>query len=315
MDTLINGLHHVTALASDPQQNVDFYTGILGLRLVKRTVNFDAPEVYHLYYGNADGSPGTIMTFFPYVGLPRGKQGAGQTSFTAFAIPEGSVQYWLDRLTGHGVEHRGPEDRFAETVITLYDNDGLGLELVAASGDTRQPWENGAIPPEHAVRGFHSITLLEEGYERTAELLTGLMDHHLLVEAGNRFRYASGADRPGHLVDIVCSPESRRGLQGAGTVHHVAFATPSDEGQRTVRGRIARAGFNVTPVIDRNYFHSIYFREPGSVLFEVATVPPGFAVDEPVAALGSALKLPAQYERYRAELERTLPPLAVRRVD
>jgi glyoxalase family protein len=315
MDTLINGLHHVTALASDPQQNVDFYTGILGLRLVKRTVNFDAPEVYHLYYGNADGSPGTIMTFFPYVGLPRGKQGAGQTSFTAFSIPEGSVQYWLDRLTGHGVEHRGPEDRFAETVITLYDNDGLGLELAAASGDTRQPWENGAIPPEHAVRGFHSITLLEEGYERTAELLTGLMDHRLLVEAGNRFRYASGADRPGHLVDIVCSPESRRGLQGAGTVHHVAFATPSDEDQRTVRGRIARAGFNVTPVIDRNYFHSIYFREPGSVLFEVATVPPGFAVDEPVATLGSALKLPAQYERYRAELERTLPPLAVRRVD
>jgi glyoxalase family protein len=271
--------------------------------------------VYHLYYGNADGSPGTIMTFFPYVGLPRGRQGAGQTSFTAFSIPEGSVQYWLDRLVRHRVEHRGPDDRFDETVITLCDDDGLGLELVATTGDARQPWENGTIPPEHGVRGFHSVTLLEEGYERTADLLSGQMDHRLLMEKGNRFRYASGPDDPGHLVDIVCSPESRRGLQGAGTVHHVAFATPSDDDQRSVRARIARAGFNVTPIIDRNYFHSIYFREPGSVLFEVATVPPGFAVDEPLDSLGSRLKLPPQYEPYRAELEKSLPPLEVRAAD
>jgi len=312
MENLVNGLHHVTALASDPQANVEFYTGLLGLRLVKRTVNFDAPEVYHLYYGNADGSPGTIMTFFPYVGLPRGRAGTGQASSTAFSIPERSIEFWLDRLASRGVEHHGPEGRFDEAVITLHDQDGLALELVASAGDRREPWENGDIPPEHGIRGCHSVTLMEEGYEKTAGLVTTLMDHHLVAEKGNRFRYASGTERPGHFIDLVCAPESRRGLQGAGTVHHVAFSARSDGDQLSVRERLARGGFNVTPVIDRNYFHSIYFREPGNVLFEVATNPPGFAVDEPFASLGSTLKLPPQYEPHRAAIEQGLPPLTAK---
>lgn len=311
MNELINGIHHVTALCSDAQRNVDFYAGVLGLRLVKRTVNFDAPDVYHLYYGNADGSPGTVMTFFPYQGLVRGRIGAGQTSATAFSIPSGSVGYWLERLKRMGVDHKGPEDRFNETVILLTDTDGLMLELVASDLDDRAPWDNGSIPPEHAVRGFHSITLLEEGYEKTAGLLTGQMEHRTLGEQGNRFRYTSGRGGPGHLVDIVCMPETRHGLQGAGTVHHVAFATANDDTQRQIRERLVESGSNVTPIIDRNYFHSIYFREPGHVLFEIATNPPGFTVDEPLDQLGTSLKLPAQYEPQRKRIEEVLPALKV----
>ncbi len=311
MPRLINGLHHVTALASDAQAKVDFYTGVLGLRLIKKTVNFDAPEVYHFYFGNAGGSPGTIMTFFPYAGLQRGTRGTGQVSFTAFSVPEGAVSYWLDRLTRLKVQHEGPAQRFGRTVITMYDNDGLGLELIADPNDARQPWDNGDVPVEHAVRGFHSVTLLVADRQPTAALLTDHMDHELIAQEGDRYRYSSGGDVPGYLVDVVHAPDERRALQGAGTVHHVAFSVKDDADQVKVRELLNEAGMHTTPVVDRDYFHSIYFREPGHILFEVATEAPGFTVDETFEGLGTALKLPRQHEHLRTELERTLPPITV----
>lgn len=305
---LINGIHHVTALASDPQKNVDFYAGILGLRLVKKTVNFDAPDVYHFYYGNETGSPGTILTFFPYAGLVRGRHGKGQLTTTSFSIPGNSLGYWTERLKKFNIAFREPQERFNEGSIYLEDHDGLGIELIASDQDPRPGFSYGNVEEKHSVRGFHSVTLSEDGYEKTAGLLTTYMDHRKITEAGNRFRYsASGAI--GDLVDVVCEPEKPRGLQGAGTVHHIAFSTTDDDTIVQMQQKLSRANANVTPVLDRQYFHSIYFREPGGVLFEVATEPPGFAIDEEKAHLGEALKLPPWQEANRAEIEHGLQPI------
>lgn len=308
MTKLINGIHHITAMASNPQRNVDFYTGILGLRLVKKTVNFDAPEVYHFYYGNEVGSPGTILTFFPFDGIGRGRQGKGQQTVTSFSIPPRSLDYWMQRLKKFDVRFEEAQDRFTETYIYFEDPDGLGLELVACEYDNRPPFTYGQIPEEHAIRGFYSATLSEEGYERTAGLLTTHMDHHLIAEQGNRFRY-SPTGNPGDIIDIICEPDRLRGLSGGGTVHHIAFSTDSDATQEKVREKLAGAGMNITPALDRSYFHSVYFREPGGVLFEVATNPPGFLIDEAKAQLGEGLKLPAWLEVQRAEVEKGLPPV------
>lgn len=309
MSKLITGLHHITALASDAQKNFDFYAGILGLRLVKKTINFDAPEVYHLYYGNEKGTPGTILTFFPYPGIPKGRKGVGQLTVTSFSISKNSIDYWIKRLDKFHIHHSAQQQRFEdELYIYFEDNDGLGLELVANKRDERPGFTYGNIPLEHAIKGFYGITLAVEGYEKTAGLLTEQMDHVLITEKGNRFRY-SVSNKPGEIVDILCSPYALRGLGGAGTIHHVAFATPTDETQVKARAKLVKNGFNATPVIDREYFHSVYFREPGGVLFEIATMPPGFAIDEPLEHLGEALKLPPWEEYHRKSLEKELPPI------
>lgn len=327
----ILGIHHVTAIASDPQKNINFYTQILGLRLVKLTVNFDDPTTYHLYFGDEIGRPGTILTFFPWPNAPKGRKGIGQVITTSFLIPEHSTDYWLDRLQSQKVPVQGPTNRFNDTeeVLTLYDPDGLELELVAnrsaAKERTLHVWKEGPIPIEHAIRGFYSVTLLEVGYERTAHVLTNELGFKFMGQDGNRFRYQiNGAkeddavDRNKNtkeehhgsdIVDILCTPNSQYGMIGVGTVHHVAWRTPSYEQQKMLRDRIVKSGLDTTPVIDRTYFHSIYFREPGGVLFEIATNPPGFATDEKVEELGTHLVLPPWLESVRTDLERVLPPV------
>lgn len=311
MSQLITGIHHVTAIAAGAQENIDFYVGILGLRLVKKTVNFDGPDVYHFYYGDEKGTPGSILTFFPYGGLVNGRHGKGMLNTTAFSVPSASLNYWLDRLKRFGIDHKAPQERFeGETVLYFEDVDGLGLELVFNDRDTRPGFTLGHIPAEHALRGFYSVEIWEEGYERTAGLLTEQLDHRLVAEKGNRFRFAA-TDAPGNYVDLLCMPDRLKGLAGSGTVHHIAFATPNRESQEEVRLRVVKRMLNPTPVLDRNYFTSIYFREPGGVLFEVATAGPGFAIDEPVEHLGEALKLPPQYEPDRQQIEKTLIPVTV----
>lgn len=311
MSNHISGLHHVTALASDAQKNVDFYAGLLGLRMVKKTVNFDAPDVYHLYYGNEDGAPGTIMTFFPYQGLVRGRKGKGQLTVTSFSIPANSLDYWMRRLKKFGISHTTPQRRFEDEVYIYFeDNDGLGVELVANTADKRKGFSYGQIPPEHAVKGFYGVTLAEEGYERTAGLLTEQMGHRHVAERGNRFRF-SASSKPGDFVDLVCSPELARGLSGSGIVHHLAFATANDSTQLEVREKLVSSGMNVTPVLDRQYFHSIYFREPGGVLFEVATSDIGFTKDEDRQHLGEALKLPEWEEQNRSRIEQGLVTISL----
>jgi glyoxalase family protein len=311
MAQLVTGIHHVTALADDAQKNVDFYAGILGLRMVKKTINFDAPDVYHLYYGNETGAPGTIMTFFPYGGLMKGRHGKGQMTVTSFSVPDTSLDYWLTRLKKFTIKHTEPQQRFdSELFIYFEDVHGLGLELVFTKTDTRPGFSYGQIPLQHAVKGFYGVVLSEEGYERTAALLLEGMDHKLVAEKGNRFRYsASGV--PGDFVDVLCTPDAMRGLGGSGTIHHLAFATPDDTTQLEAREKLLSKGFNVTPVLDRQYFHSIYFREPGGILFEVATNPPGFALDEHPSHLGEALKLPPWIEPSRKEIEEGLQPIKI----
>lgn len=308
MNKLVKGLHHITALASDPQRNVNFYAGILGLRLVKKTINFDAPEVYHLYYGNERGDPGTILTFFPYTDIPKGRKGKGQLIVTSFSIPENALDYWQKRLNKFKIPFQGPVQRFDELVLYFEDHEGLGLELVANRKDERPGFTYGNIPEEFAIKGFYGMTLSEECYEKTAALLVGQMDHQLVAEAGNRFRF-SVSDLPGSFVDVLCQPDALRGIGGYGTIHHVAFATDSDPTQLQAREKLIASGLNVTPVLDREYFHSIYFREPGGVLFEIATIPPGFTVDEPLEQLGGSLKLPPWQEENRKLIEHILPPV------
>jgi glyoxalase family protein len=304
------GIHHITAMAGDAQVNVDFYTRVLGLRLVKRTVNFDDPDTYHLYFGDHAGSPGTILTFFPWGARSfRGRIGTGQVSVTAFSIPPSAVSYWRDRLSRLGVAVEELH-RFDETALALRDPDGVRLELVT-SADRRPGWSNRDVPVEHAIRGFHHAALSLAGYERTARLLTETLGFHAVGDADNRFRFAIGRGEAGAIVDLVCEPGRMRGNMGAGVVHHIAYRTTSDETQLSLRQRIADAGLDVTPVLNRQYFHSIYFREPGGVLFEIATDPPGFAIDEPIAELGKTLRLPPWLESHRREIEARVPPLVL----
>jgi len=309
MEKLITGIHHVTAIAADAQTNIDFYAGILGIRLVKKTVNFDAQEVYHFYYGDKVGHPGSILTFFPYQGLTNGRHGKGMLNTTTFSLATASMNYWMDRLKKFGVPFKAPQERFGnELVIYFEDPDGLGLELIFSDNDTRTGYTSGHIPGEHSIKGLYNVEIWEEGYERTAGLLTGQLDHALVGEKSNRFRFAASA-APGNFVDIICSPDSLRGLAGSGTVHHIAFSTPDAAAQLEVRKRIMQLHLNTTPVLDRNYFTSVYFREPGGVLFEVATAGPGFMIDEEEDHLGESLKLPAQFEVSRSAIEKSLKPI------
>ncbi len=310
--TPLGGIHHITALASDPVPNVRFYTQVLGLRLVKQTVNFDDPGTWHLYYGDGAGNPGTILTFFPFPGLPAGRHGNGQAVETAFLVRTESLGFWIDRLVTQRIAFEGPEERFGQKVIRFRDPDGLQLEIVAdAKAEPAAGWNGMQVPAEHALAGFHSVTLWEQGYERTAKILTETLGFRAAGEEGSRFRFVSGRGEgsPGHIVDIRCSPDFWRGGPGAGTIHHVAFRASDDVEEARIREHLAEAGQNVTPVLDRKYFRSIYFREPGGVLFEVATDPPGFAVDEPQESLGSKLQLPPWLERERANITARLPAL------
>ncbi|MGB7786845.1 MAG: ring-cleaving dioxygenase [Salinimicrobium sp.] len=309
MEKLVKGIHHVTALAGDPQRNLDFYTGILGLRMVKKTVNFDAPDVYHFYYGDETGQPGSILTFFPYEGIQRGRHGKGMLNVTTFSVPSTSIEFWEKRLKQFNINYTPAQDRFeGEAAIYFQDPDGLGLELIFNDSDQRPGFSYGAIPKEHSIKGFYSVEIWQEGYERTAGLLTEVLDHSLIAEKGNRFRFAA-SDAPGNYIDILCSPDSLRGLGGGGTVHHLAFNTPNRQTQAAVREKVFNGGYNPTPVLDRQYFESIYFREPGGVLFEVATTEPGFAVDEAPEHLGESLKLPKQYESKRELIEKAVTPV------
>jgi catechol 2,3-dioxygenase-like lactoylglutathione lyase family enzyme len=310
MTMQVHGFHHVTAIAGDPQANVDFYTGVLGLRLVKVTVNYDDPHTYHLYYGDDMGYPGTILTFFPWPGAPRGRTGTGQVTVTAFAIPDGSLGFWTDRLKTHKVEFAGPSLRFDEEVIALRDPDGLQLELVTGgSGPDTNPRPDGALTGKDAIQRFQGVTMAVEGYERTAGLLTATLGLRKVGAVGNRFRYTVGEGDAQDFVDLLCLPGGAQGRVAVGTVHHIAWRTPDDEAQRAGRAEIARLGYNVTPILDRSYFNSIYFREPGGVLFEIATDLPGFAVDEPPDQLGGRLILPEWLESMRPELAKTLPAM------
>jgi glyoxalase family protein len=304
------GIHHVTAISGGPQRNVDFYAGTLGLRLVKKTVNFDDPETYHLYYGDGAGSPGTIMTFFPWANAPGGRIGAGQLVVTSFSIPTASLGYWTERLVERGVRFERPRDRFGDTVLSFEDPDRLRIELVTAE-DARPGRAGGPVQEEHSIRGFHHVALAVETTDRTATLMTDTLGFRRVDEAEGRIRLSAGEDGPGDLVDVVNASGFPRGSMGVGTVHHVAFRVPDEEAQLALREEVAALGYNVTPVLDRNYFRSIYFREPGGVLFEIATDPPGFAVDEDYEHFGEALKLPPWLEARRGRLEEVLPPLRV----
>ncbi len=306
MNTTIPGLHHVTAITGNAGRNFDFYAGLLGLRLVKRTVNFDDPATYHLYYGDAAGSPGSVITFFVWPNGARGRQGAGQVAITSFAIPQTALGYWVARLVQHAVRYEGPTRRFDEQVLAFRDPDGLSLELVARQGlEHGQSWDGAAVPPEYAIQGIHGVTLWEENPGRTAAMLNDHLAFRLVREEDDRVRFAAGDE----VADVVQAHGFWRGEVGVGTVHHVAWRTPDDEEEQQWREKLTRLGYDVTPVRDRQYFRSIYFREPGGVLFEIATDLPGFAVDEPAERLGTHLQLPPWLEPHRSRIEQSLPPL------
>jgi len=311
MDSKIRSLHHVTAIASDPQRNLDFYVGLLGLRFVKRTVNFDDPGTYHFYFGDGRGTPGTILTFFPWPDVRRGIRGTGQIEATAFAISPNSISYWLERFKEQHVTAEKTPPRFGEDVIRFTDPDGLLIELIASSSlASVEPWPHSPVPPEQALHGFHSVSAALEGYEKTARLLTDSFGYRLIDELGNRFRFAAPGDTaPGRIVDLLCLPDTHVGQVAAGSVHHIAFRAKDDAEQLKWREHLVNLGYNVTPVIDRTYFHSIYFREPGGVLFEIATEPPGFTLDEKLEELGTHLRLPPWMESARSQIEKILPPI------
>lgn len=308
MSHVIPGIHHITAICGPAQANVDFYVGILGQRLVKRTVNFDDPGTYHLYYGDESGTPGSILTFFPFEGADRGEVGAGMASAFAYAVPEAGFGAVRDALTKSGIRVSETVERFGEPTFAIDDPDGLHVEFVQ-SGTAAAP------PATPRQAGFHSVTLSIANPEKTARLLTDIFGYGEVGEeatAGEvRLRFAAAGGGRASVVDLVRPGERRHGIQGTGTVHHVAFRAETDAIQRDWRERLLEAGFHATEVIDRQYFNAIYFREPGGVLFEIATDPPGFAADEPAETMGAALMLPPRYERLRAEIEDTLPPLTV----
>ncbi len=314
MDVRPSGIHHVTAIASDPQANADFYLNALGMRMVKRTVNFDSPETYHFYYGDRAGNPGTIMTFFPWPDAPKGRLGAGQATTTTFSVPEGSLGWWADHLSALNVPITRPSEREEEDVLTLRDPDGLVIEL-AASADFHDtdPWDGGVVPTEHAIRGIRAVTLTEHDADATALMLGDQLGFHLHSEDGNRMRFRTNdtGDGVGTIVDVLADPKAERGMVAAGTVHHVAYRAPDTPVQESWRQRLEEDGVGVTEIRDRTYFTSIYFREPGGVLLEIATDGPGFDYDEPLLELGRSLKLPPWLEPSHEQIAAALPRVEV----
>jgi glyoxalase family protein len=310
MENTINGIHHITAIAGNATRNFDFYTRVLGLRFVKKTVNFDDPKTYHLYYGDKQGSPGTILTFFPWEGIQTGRKGARQVTEIGYSVPEASFDFWLKRFEERNVIYNKVSEKFGEPYLTFLDPDGLKLELIASkSEDDRLPWETDEIKAENATRGFHNVTITTNKMQPTADILTGVFGYRLLEQNVNRYRFVTDTVKNAAVVDLVEVAGEVAGHVAGGSVHHVAFRVKNEEVLMQYRDKIAALGLNITDKIDRNYFYSLYFREPGGVLFELATDNPGFSVDEPLEELGTHLKLPAQYEKNRADIEKSLPEL------
>jgi len=307
----ILGLHHVTATVDDAQDDLDFCLGGLGLRLVKKTVNFDNHHVYHFYYGDEHGSPGTIWTTFPYKGhgVREGQKGAGQVTVTSFSVPNGSLDAWRTRLGAHAVAVTDLQPRFGDPVIRFADLSGITFELIATGHDSRRPWVSGGLEADEAIRGLHSVTLVVRDAAKTIALMTQLLDYKVVDEMEGRYRLAVNGGGPGKTIDVAHHPDAEPAINGLGTVHHVAMAIGSAAEQLSLREELLRYGCKVTEVRDRCYFQSIYFREPGGVLFEVATIQPGFAIDEAPSTLGRDLKLPPWEEPHRAEIERRLAPV------
>lgn len=307
-----SGLHHVTAISSDPQKNVDFYTQALGLRLIKQTVNFDAPHIWHLYYGDEVGTPASILTFFPWPGVPKGKEGAGLTTATSFSVPAESMGFWRERFGKLGIESDPIFVRGDEEVLTVRDPDGMRLELVGTRGDSRSGWDGVAsIPMEHAVRGLHAVTMEQKQIDPTAGMLTDLLGMSLSNETGDSATFQMAEGSSGALVNVLGGVD-QRGLQAGGTVHHVAFRAPNLETMTFWQHELLESGVQVTQIMDRQYFKSIYFREPGGVLFEIATDTPGFDIDEPLLELGKKLKLPPWLEPNREQIEGSLTPFEIK---
>ena len=310
MTDKISGIHHITAIAGNAKRNVDFYTRTLGLRLVKKTVNFDDPNTYHFYYGNKVGSPGTILTFFPWEGITMGRRGTRQVTEIGYSVPEGSLEFWLKRLEDRNVIYNKVAEKFGEPYLTFIDPDGLKQELIVSkTPDERIPWETDEISAEHATRGFYNVTITTNKIQPTADVLTRIFGYRLLDQHVNRYRFVTDAVENASIVDLVEVPGEAVGHVAGGSVHHVAFRVKNEEVLMKYREVIVEAGFNITDKIDRNYFYSLYFREPGGVLFELATDNPGFATDESVEQLGTGLKLPQQYEPYRNRIETALPKI------
>lgn len=304
------GIHHITAVAGDPQENYEFYTRVLGLRLVKKTVNFDDPTVYHLYYGNESGDPGTILTFFPWRHLQDGEPDQGQVVAVSFSVPTDSKEYWINHLKEHNLDIEAPFSRFGKEVIGLQDPDGLHLELVMdPEADKVEAWKDGPIPAEHAIRGIHGATLAEQNYAGTGRLLEEDLGFELTNQSDNRYLYETGAPF-GSVVEVIDQFELE-GRAGKGTIHHIAFRCEDEEEQQAMRRQLLDKGYYLTEVKDRDYFKSVYFHGPGGILFEIATDPPGFTKDEKLEELGSSLQLPDWLEKNREEIAAELPSLTI----
>lgn len=310
MEKTIKGIHHITAIAGDAKRNYDFYTRILGLRLIKKTVNFDDPETYHLYYGDQMGTPGSILTFFPNDGIPSGRPGTRQATAIGFSIDKTSFDFWRQHFEKNGVNYLEVAEKFNEPYLTVFDPDGLRLELIGSSKkDNRPSWTSKEVSGNNALKGFHNITLTLNELTPTANILTKLFGYQLVEQRDNLFRFVTNSVPNAAIVDLLISESEAAGHVSMGSVHHVAFRVEDEKILMQFRDKIIALGLRVTEKIDRNYFYSIYFREPGGVLFELATENPGFMVDESLETLGGKLMLPAQYEQLRETLEITLPQL------
>jgi glyoxalase family protein len=310
MSNNILGIHHITAIAGNAQRNYDFYTKVLGLRMIKRTVNFDDPGTYHFYYGNETGTPGTILTFFPWEGITAGRAGTGMATEIGYSVPSGSLEFWADRFRQFDVRQGATTERLGETFLPFKDPDGLNIELIVPKyTDDRQPWVTADVTAATATRGFHNVTLTLAEIQATAEILTDIFGYRLLEQEGNRYRFITDVIPTAAIVDLVEDPQGSRGRSGGGTNHHVAFRVHDEAIQMEFREKILSKGLHITPKINRDYFFSLYFREPGGVLFELATDNPGFTVDEPLDQLGTHLKLPVQYETMRGKIESSLPAI------
>lgn len=307
MDYSIKGIHHITAIAGDAAGNHRFYTSVLGLRLVKKTVNFDDPGTYHFYYGNETGAPGTILTFFPWERVRPGQPGAGMVTEIHYAVPQDSLEFWKEKFQREGVRTGNETIRFGQRVLPFRDPDGLELHLVENDADKRKPWVTEPIPAEHAILGFQGAALLLRDKTATAEILEDVFGYHFEAKEGNRYRYLTDAIGEANRIEIIEVPDAPRGLNAGGTNHHIAFRVENEEALMQFREKVMAKGLQITEKIDRNYFYSLYFREPGGVLFEIATDNPGFAIDETTEQLGTALKLPVQYEPIRNKIEAVLP--------